>query len=68
MTTAAPALEVRPVRGGFAVFAGRVQLQKAMRTREAAQAHLEKNRSFYAYWAGSASVSVDNTPARVIQA
>ena len=62
------ALEVRPAGRGFAIFAGCVQLQKAFPTREACQQHLDKNRAFFAYWAGSASVSVDNAPARVINA
>lgn len=68
MTTTAPALEVRPAAGGFAIFAGRVQLQRAFRSEGQAKAQLEKNWAFFAYWAGSASVSVDNATPRVINA
>jgi len=48
--------------------AGKSRLSTGFTTEAAALAHLEKNRDFFAYWAGSASVSVDNTPARVIYA
>ena len=44
----------------FAIVAGNATLRK-FKTVEEAQKELNKNRSFYEYWAGSVSVAVDNS-------
>tara|TARA_R110002126_G_scaffold181372_1_gene330196 strand:+ start:494 stop:700 length:207 start_codon:yes stop_codon:yes gene_type:complete len=44
----------------FGIVAGASILAK-FKTVEAAKASLESNRKLYEYWAGSASVSVDNS-------
>ena len=66
--TTAPALEVRPATSGkgFAVFAGRDRLSRWFYTAEVAERELTSRAAFYAYWAGSAGVSVNNTTPRVI--
>lgn len=51
----------------FAIVAGRSILHKA-KTVEAAKVMLEKNRSLFEYWAGSASVSIDNSKWEIIEA
>ena len=66
--TKAPALRVAPLRRSFAVYAG-VSPLPTHKTREAAEAALAANPAFYAYWAGSLGVSLENSPvARVIAA
>ena len=53
-------LKVAKVRGGYAIISGYNKLSKAFKTEALAQAELEKNGSFYAYWAKSASASIVN--------
>jgi len=53
-------LKVAKVRGGYAIVSGYNKLSKAFKTEALAQAELEKNSSFYAYWANSASASFVN--------
>lgn len=53
-------LKVAKVRGGYAIVSGYNKLSKAFKTEALAQAELEKNGSFYAYWAKSASASIVN--------
>lgn len=54
--------EVRPATTGkgFAIFAGRDRLSRWFHTAEMAQHELDNRAAFYAYWAGSAGVSVNN--------
>lgn len=51
-------LKVAKVRGGYAIVSGYNKLSKAFKTEALAQTELEKNGSFYAYWAKSASASI----------
>ena len=53
-------LKVAKVRGGYAIVSGYNKLSKAFKTEELAQTELEKNGSFYSYWAKSASASIVN--------
>ena len=53
-------LKIAKVRGGYAIVSGYNKLSKAFKTEVLAQAELEKNGSFYAYWAKSASASIVN--------
>ena len=53
-------LKVAKVRGGYAIVSGYNKLSKAFKTEALAQAELEKNSSFYDYWAKSASASFVN--------
>jgi len=53
-------LEIKKVRGWWAVYAGVSKLSKGFRAESAAKKHLEDNRAFYSYWAGSGSVSYEN--------
>lgn len=53
-------LKVAKVRGGYAIVSGYNKLSKAFKTEALAQTELEKNGSFYAYWAKSASASIVN--------
>ncbi len=65
----APKLNIAQIsnRGNkFAIVAGKSILQK-FRTVEAAEISLENKRSHYEYWAGSASVSVDNSKWIIIE-
>lgn len=53
-------LKVVKVRGGYAIVSGYNKLSKTFKTEALAQAELEKNSSFYDYWAKSASASFVN--------
>ena len=53
-------LKVAKVRGGYAIVSGYNKLSKVFKTEALAQAELEKNDSFYDYWAKSASASFVN--------
>ena len=53
-------LKVAKVRGGYAIVSGYNKLSKAFKTEALAQTELEKNGSFYAYWAKGASASFVN--------
>lgn len=64
-TTATIALEVRKAGRSFAICAGRSVLAR-FRTEDQAVAHLAANEALYRFWAGSASVSIENTTPRVI--
>ena len=66
MTTAIT-LEVRKVRRSFCICAGTSVLRR-FKAEAQAVAELKLNRSLYEYWAGSASVSVDNAPKVTIYA
>lgn len=68
MTNTIPAIEVRKARRGWAVCAGVSILGRGFKTREQAEAWAQENDRFLAYWAGSIGVSVENTPARIINA
>jgi len=49
----------------FAIVAGKAILKK-FKTVDTAKAELQKNRSLYEYWAGSAFVSIQNTEPIII--
>lgn len=59
------ALEVKKIGRSWCVVVGKSVLGK-FKTELIAKADLEDNRKMYAYWAGSASVSVENTPAKIV--
>jgi hypothetical protein len=62
MTVTTPGLYVAKVTARrWAVFAGRSPITQHV-TEAGARAALAANPSFYAYWAGSVSVSVENDP------
>jgi hypothetical protein len=61
-----PELQVMEYRKRYYVCAGVSRLSKGYKTSEEAFAELEKNDSYYAYWAGSLSVSVENSPKKTI--
>jgi hypothetical protein len=58
-------LEVKKIGRSFCVVAGASILGK-FRTESAAVSSLADDADFYSYWAGSAGVSVENTPAKVV--
>jgi len=61
------ALTVKLYRNKFHIFAGKSKLtSKGYASKEAADQELKDNHSFYAYWAGSCSVSVENSEPKVI--
>lgn len=55
-------LEVKKISRSWCICAG-VSILGKKRTEEAARSELANNRAFYEYWAGSAGVSIENTPA-----
>lgn len=57
---------IKPYRKQYAVYVGLVRLSKLFKTEEEAKANYEAKKSFYDYWAGSASVSVDNSPYKIL--
>ena len=59
-------LEVKKVKRSWCILAG-VSVLGKFKTEEAAREDLEKDRAHYEYWAGSACVSVENTPAKVVK-
>lgn len=59
------ALTIAKVKRSWCVMAGNAILGK-FRTEQAASASLEDDRALYIYWAGSAGVSIQNTPATVV--
>jgi len=61
-----PKLEVKLYRKRFVICAGVSRLSKLYKTSEEAFEELEKNDSYYAYWAGSLSVSIENSTPKVI--
>ncbi|WP_020211018.1 hypothetical protein [Gilvimarinus chinensis] len=61
------ALEVKPYRGKFAIFACKSRLASGFKSADLAQQELQDNRSLYEFWAGSAGTSVENTPAKVVK-
>lgn len=61
-----PALTIVKRGRGFAIMAGVSVLASGYRTHEAAADALDKDRAMLLYWAGSASVSIQNTTARVV--
>ena len=62
-----PVLRITKVGRRYAICAG-VSRLATFASFDLAAAHLAENLALYRYWAGSASVSVDNTPARIIEA
>jgi len=58
-------LEVKKIGRSFCVVAGASVLGK-FRTESAAVNSLADDAGFYEFWAGSAGVSVENTPAKVV--
>lgn len=60
-----PELAIAKVKRSWCVMAGVAVLGK-FRTEDAAKASLEADRELYTYWAGSAGVSIQNTPAKVV--
>ena len=68
MTRTAPSVEIRKARRGYAIYAGVSLLSRSFKTREQAERWAEDNAKFLACWAGSPSVSVENTQPRVIHA
>jgi hypothetical protein len=58
-------LDVKKIGRSFCVVAGASILGK-FRTEAAAVKSLADDAEIYSYWAGSAGVSVENTPARVV--
>lgn len=58
-------LEIKKIRRSFCVVAGVAVLGK-FRTEEAAKKSVIENAKLYKYWAQSAGVSIQNTPAVVI--
>jgi hypothetical protein len=54
------AIEIKKARGWYSIYSGAAKLSRGFRTEAQAEAELEKNRSFYQYWAGSASASYEN--------
>ena len=61
------ALEIKKIKRSFCIVAGASIIGK-FRTLEAARKDLKKNPGFYEYWAGSASVSVDNSDPIILSA
>jgi hypothetical protein len=59
--------KVEEKKGRFAIFAGVSRLSKFFKSKEDAQNELDKNFSFYNYWGGSISVSVDNSPKKILE-
>lgn len=64
MSTAS--LEVKKIKRSYCVVAGSAVLGK-FRTEAAANTSLVDDAELYAFWAGSAGVSVQNTPSRVVR-
>jgi len=58
-------LEVKKIGRSFCVVAG-VSVLGKFRTKPAAEKSLSENADLYSFWAGSAGVSVENTPAKVV--
>ena len=54
-------LEVKKIKRSWCVVAGASVLGK-FKTEAMANQSLEEDRSLYEYWAGSAGVSIENTP------
>jgi hypothetical protein len=66
MTNQQPKIFVGKCRGGYAIFAGASKLSTAFKTPELCQAEYDKNDTMYQHWAGSASVSIENTTPVII--
>lgn len=60
-------LEIKKIKAFWAIVAGVAVLAK-FKTESAATKALSDNRGFYQYWAGSISVSVQNSKTVVINA
>ena len=60
-----PALTIAQQRGRFVILAGKARLA-VYPTRAAAEAALIEDAAMLQFWAGSAGVSIQNTPARVV--
>lgn len=59
--TSQPKIFVGKCRGGFAVFAGKSKLSTTHKTTDACEQDYQDNKAEYHYWAGSASVSIENS-------
>ncbi|EOX5614666.1 hypothetical protein ACPSVN_004144 [Yersinia enterocolitica] len=61
-----PTLEIKYHRRRWRIMVG-CSCLGSFRSEEAAQESLEKNRAFYEYWSGSASVQAENTAPVVVE-
>lgn len=59
--------EIKKINRSWCIVAGVSQLAR-FRTEAAAKAAFEAKKSLWLYWAGSASVSVENSPKKIIYA
>ena len=62
----ATSLTVKKIKRSWCVVAG-VSVLGKFRTESAADKSLVDDAGFYSIWAGSASVSIENTPAKFVQ-
>lgn len=60
-------LEIKEFRNRYAVFAGVSRLSRLYKTVFEARNDLESNLELYKYYAGSASVSIENSSQKVIE-
>jgi hypothetical protein len=56
-----PNIYIGKCRGGYAIFAGKSKLSKTKKTTNECEQDYESNKEIYQYWAGSASVSIENS-------
>lgn len=68
MTDRNPPAAVTCYRKRYYVTSGVARLSKGFASEALAQAHLDANREFYAYWSSSITVSVQNTAPVIIHA
>ena len=58
-------IEIKCVRGNFVAFAGVAKLTRSFKTEIECSSFVESNIEMLMYWANSAGVSIQNTPATV---
>ena len=58
-------IEIKKVRGRFVAFAGVAKLTRSFKTEAECSLFVSENFAFLSYWANSAGVSIQNTPAVV---
>ena len=63
-----PSLHIVCSRKRFYICAGKSRLSEGFRSQAQAETELTKGANLWNYYAGSAGVSLENTPARVIVA
>lgn len=61
-----PTFVISPFRGKYAIFTGSARLTSGHKTEAIAKQYLDDNKALLTYWAGSAGVSIQNTPAVTI--